>query len=84
MIHYLAPFFDSERGRRMDELKLPYRVNPDYEKAVAYFSMEYAIDQSLKIYAGGLGYLAGSHMRSAYSLRQKSRRHRDLMEVRLL
>jgi glycogen phosphorylase len=39
-------------------------------KKVAYFSMEYAIDQSLKIYSGGLGFLAGSHLRSAYDLRK--------------
>lgn len=32
--------------------------------------MEFAIDQSLKTYAGGLGFLAGSHMRSAYNLKQ--------------
>jgi starch phosphorylase len=32
--------------------------------------MEFAIDQSLKIYSGGLGFLAGSHMRSAYDLKQ--------------
>lgn len=32
--------------------------------------MEYAIHQPLKIYAGGLGYLAGSHMRSASQLLQ--------------
>ena len=32
---------------------------------VAYFSMEIAIDQSLKTYSGGLGFLAGSHMLSA-------------------
>lgn len=48
----------------------PYQINPEYKKSVAYFSMEFAIDQSLKIYSGGLGYLAGSHMRSAYDLRQ--------------
>jgi hypothetical protein len=35
--------------------------------SVAYFSMEIAIDQELHIYSGGLGYLAGSHMRSAGS-----------------
>lgn len=35
---------------------------------VAYLSMEFAIDQALKIYAGGLGFLAGSHMRSAHEL----------------
>ena len=38
--------------------------------SVAYFSMEFAIDQSLKIYSGGLGFLAGSHMRSVYDLKQ--------------
>lgn len=48
----------------------PYEYDPKYKKKVAYFSMEYAIDQSLKIYSGGLGFLAGSHMRSAYELRQ--------------
>ena len=41
-----------------------------FKKPVAYFSMEFAIDQSLKIYSGGLGFLAGSHMRSAYALKQ--------------
>ena len=32
--------------------------------------MEFAIDQALKIYSGGLGFLAGSHMRGAYELGQ--------------
>jgi len=41
-----------------------------YKTAAAYFSMEFALDQSLKIYSGGLGFLAGSHMRSAYELKQ--------------
>ncbi len=35
-------------------------------KRIAYFSMEFAIDQCLKIYAGGLGFLAGSYLKSAY------------------
>jgi glycogen phosphorylase len=48
----------------------PYTINPLFKKRVAYFCMEYAIHQSLKIYAGGLGFLAGSHMRSAYELGQ--------------
>ncbi len=47
-----------------------YDINPKYSKSVAYFSMEFAIAQSLKIYSGGLGFLAGSHMRSAYDLKQ--------------
>lgn len=48
----------------------PYAFNTKYRKPVAYFSMEFAIDQPLKIYSGGLGFLAGSHLRSAYELQQ--------------
>ncbi|HQR74431.1 MAG TPA: alpha-glucan family phosphorylase [Sulfurovum sp.] len=47
-----------------------YDINKKYQTSVAYFSMEFAIDQALKIYSGGLGFLAGSHMRSAYDLKQ--------------
>ena len=50
--------------------KHPYKIAKNYKKSVAYFSMEFAIDQALKIYSGGLGFLAGSHMRSAYDLKQ--------------
>ncbi len=49
---------------------LGFSPDKSFSKPVAYFSMEFAIDQSLKIYSGGLGFLAGSHMRSAYELRQ--------------
>jgi len=48
----------------------PYDIAKQYETKVAYFSMEFAIAQALKIYSGGLGFLAGSHMRSVYDLRQ--------------
>ena len=48
----------------------PYEFHPAYKKRVAYFCMEFGIHQPLKTYAGGLGFLAGSHMRSAYELRQ--------------
>jgi len=47
-----------------------YESSRLYSKAVAYFAMEFGIDQALKIYCGGLGYLAGSHMRSAFVLKQ--------------
>ncbi|MGK7391786.1 MAG: alpha-glucan family phosphorylase [Candidatus Cyclobacteriaceae bacterium M2_1C_046] len=52
------------------KFKHPYKIAKEYSKPVAYFSMEFAIDQPLKIYSGGLGFLAGSHMRSAYELKQ--------------
>src|SRR5688572_8024479 len=48
----------------------PYEINEKYAERVAYFSMEFGIHQALKIYSGGLGFLAGSHMRSARDLRQ--------------
>jgi len=47
-----------------------YEFDSKYTTAVAYFSMEFAIHQALKTYSGGLGFLAGSHMRSAYDLHQ--------------
>ncbi len=47
-----------------------YEPDKKYATPVAYFSMEFAIDQALKIYSGGLGFLAGSHLRSAYELKQ--------------
>jgi len=47
-----------------------YEINPEFAKSVAYFSCEFAIDQSFKTYSGGLGFLAGSHMRSAADQRQ--------------
>ncbi len=47
-----------------------YEIDPQYAKSAVYFSCEFAIDQSFKIYSGGLGFLAGSHMRSAADLRQ--------------
>lgn len=50
--------------------KHPVEATEEFSKSVAYFSMEFALDQALKIYSGGLGFLAGSHMRSAWQLRQ--------------
>lgn len=50
--------------------KVPYAADERFTKRVAYFSMEFAVHQPLKIYSGGLGFLSGSHLRSAYELRQ--------------
>jgi len=47
-----------------------YKISEHYSKKVAYFCMEFGIHQALKTYAGGLGFLAGSHMRSAFELGQ--------------
>jgi glycogen phosphorylase len=53
-----------------EKFKYPYAANSEFSTRVAYFCMEFGIHQPLKIYAGGLGYLAGSHMRSAFDLKQ--------------
>ncbi|QAR31422.1 alpha-glucan family phosphorylase [Ornithobacterium rhinotracheale] len=50
--------------------RAPYEFDPKFKKSAVYFCMEYGIDQALKIYSGGLGFLAGSHMRSAYDTKQ--------------
>ncbi len=48
----------------------PYTPSKNFNKKVAYFSMEFAVHQDLAIYSGGLGFLSGSHMRSAFELKQ--------------
>lgn len=48
----------------------PYKPAEKFKKKVAYFSMEFAVHQALKIYSGGLGFLAGSHMLSAFESKQ--------------
>ncbi len=41
---------------------------PDRQGPIAYFSAEFALHQSLPIYAGGLGVLAGDHCKEASDL----------------
>ena len=52
------------------KFQVPYEINEKYSKKAAYFSMEFAIHQPLKIYSGGLGFLSGSHLRGAFELKQ--------------
>lgn len=52
--------------------ELSYINSEKYPKKCAYFCMEFGIAQPLKIYAGGLGFLAGSHLRSAFQLKQNT------------
>src|SRR5688572_20133317 len=39
-----------------------------HARTVAYFSMEFGLHESLRLYSGGLGVLAGDHLRSASDL----------------
>jgi len=43
-------------------------ANGSSKMRVAYFSMEYGLHESLPIYSGGLGILAGDHLKSASDL----------------
>ncbi len=57
---------DSVRARH--DCWWPRRFPDDATGAIAYFSAEFALHQSLPIYAGGLGVLAGDHCKEASDL----------------
>ena len=45
------------------------RNHPDHkDDLIAYFSMEYGLDETVAIYSGGLGILSGDHMKSSSDL----------------
>ena len=52
-------------SRKTTSIPFPDR---DGSPVVAYFSLEYGISQCLPIYSGGLGILAGDHLKSASDL----------------
>ena len=45
-----------------------YQTLPDSARAIAYFSPEYGIAAALPQYSGGLGILAGDHLKTASDL----------------
>ena len=56
--------------KKMNDVYSEFRtymdVEPDHKRAsVAYFCMEYGLNQVLKIYSGGLGILAGDYLKEA-------------------
>jgi phosphorylase/glycogen(starch) synthase len=60
---YLAAPFEPEAWRAAADAPTP---TPDHP--VAYFCAEYGLHESLRIYSGGLGILAGDHLKSASDL----------------
>src|SRR6266487_255573 len=64
-------------GERFDDYMRPtesWSIKTDYtlitpEHPVAYFCAEYGVHNSLPLYSGGLGILAGDHLKSASDLR---------------
>jgi starch phosphorylase len=66
-----------ERVRRLDRLEAEYLSRPGWFQQncsleppplIAYFSMEYGLTDALPLYSGGLGVLAGDHLKTASDL----------------
>jgi glycogen phosphorylase len=71
----LTPDYLGRVGRVLDEFEHErlrrtwwQRREEDESFGVAYFSCEFGLDESLPIYSGGLGVLAGDHLKSASDL----------------
>ena len=56
---------DEPERRRREETVTP---EPEPAPVVAYFSMEFMLSETLPIYSGGLGILAGDHCKAASDL----------------
>ena len=61
---------DSDFVQRLDQVMAQFNGYMEVKKSlkgpnIAYFSMEYGLDTSLKIYSGGLGILAGDYLKES-------------------
>lgn len=54
--------------QHMDQKGWYHTAHPDSNMLVGYFSAEFGLHESLPIYSGGLGILAGDHLKSAAEL----------------
>ncbi|MDO5341229.1 MAG: alpha-glucan family phosphorylase [Bacteroidia bacterium] len=57
--------FINKLNKVYDEFKRYMSAKPENDNKIAYFSMEYGLLKSLKIYSGGLGILAGDYLKQA-------------------
>lgn len=65
---------DTQFLKKLDEVAEEFNVYMDGKKerqspSIAYFSMEYGLDTSLKIYSGGLGILAGDYLKESSDMK---------------
>ncbi|MGO9010348.1 MAG: alpha-glucan family phosphorylase [Bryobacteraceae bacterium] len=65
---YDAAIDELDRGRHAADTWWQRRFPELADRTIAYFSAEFALHQSLPIYAGGLGVLAGDHCKEASNL----------------
>lgn len=59
---------DAEFEKYMNEETWFQKTHGDVKGKVAYFSFEFGLDEGLPVYSGGLGVLAGDHLKSASDL----------------
>jgi starch phosphorylase len=59
---------DDREKRNADPFWFPQSHGASTLKQIAYFSMEFGLSEALPIYAGGLGVLAGDHVKSSTDL----------------
>lgn len=59
---------EARRAAREHRQRRPVPLDAGAPLLVAYFSMEYGLTESLPIYSGGLGVLAGDHLKAASDL----------------
>jgi starch phosphorylase len=64
----LAREISSWQKKRAKFLEKPAPGGVDGQSTVAYFSMEFGLSEALPIYSGGLGMLAGDHLKTASDL----------------
>ncbi|MBR1608698.1 MAG: alpha-glucan family phosphorylase [Kiritimatiellae bacterium] len=67
---FLAHLASVEAQFRKEVLQSKHWSDPDdtNRRVIAYFSMEFGLHESIHIYSGGLGILAGDHLKSASDL----------------
>ena len=63
-LHKVEEDFNKQIKKPIDYAQTPY----EYNNSIVYFSMEFGIHESLPLFAGGLGVLAGDHLKAASDL----------------
>lgn len=56
---------ENEYTEEMKKSAADFPAKGEERKVVAYFSLEYGLHESIRLYSGGLGILAGDHLKSA-------------------
>lgn len=63
-LHRVKSWFEKRVSYPVDAASTPY----GQEGAIAYFSMEFGLHESIPFFAGGLGILAGDHLKGASNM----------------